>query len=179
MIQTFFDVRDIENPVGEEKRVVALLKSFGARNATNVNRTLTPCLYEGEPAVTVCWESAHGEFKERSWKVEVIFSKEMTAFGDMARVEVSGSDLKMHGYTIPFRTLNRFLRQRLGNDYLPTLYEESRDFWINIGGSKIEGYVTAPAWVQWGLGDFGFHALRTEIHELLKPGSFLPLEEAA
>lgn len=165
-----FDVRDTHNPEGEEKRIVATLKSWGSRHALNVKMTDEMVTIRGTRCVLITWSSDKGEFKDRAWRVFLPLDTDMRTPGDLCAIKVLGSDGEWHWYPIPRRLVDRWLSQRLGNDFLPYVYNHHREFWEDLEGVMKGKYYTVPSWAQWALGSFQFHFLKKEVLELTEKG---------
>lgn len=163
----FFNVRDHQSPEGEEKRIVATLKSWGARNADNVTMFNDVVSIGNKVSVVLTWHSPGGEFKARAWRVFLPLDSDMRTPDNVCAIQVKGSDGEWHWYPIHRRFVDRWLNQRLGNDFEPYLYNHHRDFWVDLGGYEVDKYHTVPSWAQWALGAFQFHFLREEVQVLV------------
>lgn len=161
-----FVVSDLNNPVGEEKRVVAALKSWGSRNADNVTAYEAVVTIGGVKYVEMMWASHKGEFNKRSWIVSVLFDSEMRSPG-LCKLTVSGSDDEFYTYLIPRSHIDKWISQRIGNDCIPDLFNDHQAYWLENGGYVVGGYVTMPAWAQWGLGAMYFHHLKVSVQQML------------
>lgn len=163
---TDVEMFDIENPVGEQKRIVAGLKSFGARNYLHVMRSDSPVpeLNSHE----VIWYSGGGHFKDRKWQVALLLEDTMRSPTSTALLSVTGANGEWYHYRIPRQLLDKFLTQRLGNDYIQYLSQVAPTIFTDLGGFKSGRFYTMPSNMQWALGHVGFQLFREDVQDAIR-----------
>lgn len=174
MASKHYDKIDFTSPKGEEKRITATLRSYGARNPTNVvQRLRLVVIGEGEEAedlVEATWISYSGQYSERRWAVSVLFDTAMMTPGSTVKLDTTGSDGQRYHYTIPRAMFDKFLTQRAGYDYSEFLRQHHRSYWVHLGGYKDHDMYTIPVGTQWSLGQLGFHTLKDGVSKTFVSG---------
>lgn len=173
MVKPVFTVNSFEHPEGEEKRIVATLKSFGGRNSLNVDTYFGIQRIKDTNYAEITWESLGGAFKDRAWNISILIDRDIKA-PCAAKMYVVGKDGETHAYLLPKSYIEKYLPQRLGNDYVPTVANLYPEFWISIGGYQVTNhedtpvvYTTVPSRMQWGLGSIAYQFFKDEVSELL------------